>query len=488
MKSLNKFDYIIIGAGSAGSVLATRIIQANMGSVLLLEAGGSDRNLFVHMPAAVGKVIPTKTWAYQTEPDVQTGERSMTVAQGRILGGSSSVNGMIYIRGQKADYDSWAAQHGCSGWSYNDLLPYFIKSERNESLSGTLHGIKGPLPVSENRYRHPLTGAFIRAGQEFGLPYVNDFNATDQTGIGYFQTTTLRGARASTAQTYLKSVADKAELTLVLNALVTKVKVKGHKATGVSFIQDGREQTVESRSEIIVSAGAIGSPKILMLSGIGVPEHLRDVGISPLMDLPVGRDLQDHLHMSINATTKHPTSLYGQDRGLKALRNGIEWLGFRSGVVTSNILEGGAFIDTTGQGQPDVQIHFLPVLDSWDDPDGVGKGRTHGLTLKVGHLQPKSRGEVRLASADPRMLPLIHANYLHHPDDLPGQLRAVLTGLRFLKMPSLRNEIEAVFSPDRIEARDEEGLRRYIRQGCKTTYHPIGTCRMGVDPKIRSLT
>jgi choline dehydrogenase len=479
--SIDTYDYIVVGSGSAGSVIASQLLRRKAGTVLLLEAGGTDKNMFVDMPAGVSRVIPTKTWPYMAEPDAQTKNRAMIVAQGKILGGSSSVNGMIYIRGQRQDFDAWEQEYGCAGWGYDGILPYFRRAERNESLSGEYHGVDGLLPVSENRYRHPLSMAFVRAGQEFGLPYVNDFNGDTQEGVGYYQTTTKNGKRASTAQTYLKAVRHDRNLNLVLNALVHKVNLVDGRAAGVTYSRNGQTFLAKARAEVIVSAGAIGSAKVLMLSGLGPADHLKSVGISPLGDLPVGNNFQDHLHLSVNAVTRNPVSLYGQDKGLNAMMNGIEWLTFKTGIVTSNILEGAAFVDTCGQGRPDVQIHFLPVLDTWDDPDGVGKGRTHGLTLKVSHVQPKARGQVRLASSNPAELPKIHANFLGHPDDVAGQMRAVKLGLKFLTMASLKSEIGEIFSPS-ANTTSDPAIEDFVRGNCKTVYHPVGTCRMGVDP------
>ncbi|WP_106477990.1 GMC family oxidoreductase [Phytohalomonas tamaricis] len=484
------YDYIIIGAGSAGCVIAHRLIEHNEGSILLVEAGGQDSSLLVRMPAALGKVIPTRTWPYMTAPHPATHHRSMSVAQGKLIGGSSSVNGMIYIRGHREDYDSWAREEGCTGWGFDDLLPYFIRSEGNESLANELHGTNGPLKVSENRYRHPLTQAFVRAGQEIGLPYVNDFNDNGRHGVGYYQTTTFEGERYSAAKAYLSGLRDHSRLTILPDTEVERVIIDGDRATGI-VARHARKGpiTFHARQQVIVSAGAIGSPKILLQSGIGPAEHLSQQGIKCLKNLPVGDNLQDHLHMSINATLKAPTSLYGEDAGVKALRHGAEWLLYRHGLMTSNVLEGGAFLDTADEGRPDTQIHFMPVLDTWDDPNGIGKGRTHGLTLKVGHLQPVSRGNVRLTGTRADQPVQINANFLDAPEDVEHQIRALRAGLALLDTRSLSALVDDIFSPPEARqlmaqcaADNREALESFVRQYCKTTYHPVGTCQMGPDP------
>ncbi|MCE3028087.1 GMC family oxidoreductase [Salinicola sp. DM10] len=487
----DQYDYIIVGAGSAGCVIAHRLIRNTRATVLLVEAGGSDAGLLVRMPAALGKVIPTRTWPYMTTPHAATNHRAMSIAQGRLIGGSSSVNGMIYIRGHRSDYDAWSRDYGCTGWDYEGLLPYFIKSESNESLAGPLHGNDGPLKVSENRYRHSLTQTFVRAGQESGLPYVNDFNANAPEGVGYYQTTTFNGERYSTSKAYLSEVRDDPRLTILPDTEVLRVMIDKQRAVGIQARHASRgEMTLRAHREVILSAGAIGSPRILMSSGIGHRDHLNEQGIECLYDLPVGDNLQDHLHMSLNATLNHPTSLYGEDTGLRALRHGAEWLLYRHGLMTSNILEGGAFLDTAGEGRPDTQIHFMPVLDTWDDPNGIGRGRTHGITLKVGHLRPASRGNIRLTGPNGAKTAVIDARFLEAPEDLEHQVRALRAGLRLLDTPALASVIDEIFSPPKahdLMAQDmndnRHALEDFIRQYCKTTYHPVGTCRMGQDSR-----
>jgi choline dehydrogenase len=478
------YDYIVIGAGSAGCVVAARLIQQRAGTVLLLEAGGVDASPFHRMPGAVAQVFQKKSWAYVTEPQRHANHRELIIAQGKVLGGGSSVNGMIYIRGQAEDYNEWATRWGCTDWRYRDVLPYFLRAEANESLASDYHGQHGPLPVSENRYRHPLTAAFIRAGQELGLPYVNDFNGASQHGVGYYQTTTRNGERASTARTYLASVRDDRRLTVIHDALVHRILIECGRAVGVAFGERGAAPvSVGARREVVLSAGAIGSPKVLMLSGIGPASHLREFGIDALADLPVGRNFHDHLHLSVQASIRTPISLFGENTGLRALRHLLQWHGFRSGLLTSNILEGGAFIDSLGDGRPDIQLHFLPLLDNFDNTPGERPpAGEHGLTVKVGHLQPKSRGAVLLRSADPADLPRIDANFLSHPDDLAGQIRAVRIGLRMLAAPALRAHVRDIVMPADAAADDPAALEAFVRSTIKTVYHPAGTCRMGVDP------
>ncbi|WP_253204968.1 GMC family oxidoreductase [Acinetobacter baumannii] len=266
---------------------------------------------------------------------------------------------MIYIRGHVEDFDEWSDKYGCKDWDFKSLLPYFKKAEKNESLSGEYHGTDGLLHVSDNTYRHPLSLAFIKAGQELGLNYVTDFNARSQQGVGFFQTTTHNGARASTSKTYLKRIRENPNFTLKLNALVAKVIIENNRAVGVKCIINGTEYTFKAKKSVVVSSGSLGSPKILMLSGIGPREHLNSVGIKAIRDLPVGKNYHDHMHVSVNATIKTPISIYGEDLGLKKIQNGVKWLLTRKGVISSNILETGAFIDTNNEGRPDLQAHYL---------------------------------------------------------------------------------------------------------------------------------
>lgn len=479
------YDYVVIGAGSAGCVLATRLLEAKAGSVLLLEAGEVDKSILHTIPATVVKVFQQKSWPYMTVPQKHCNDREMILAQGKVLGGGSSVNGMIYCRGQRQDYDLWASEWGCDAWNYQRVLPYFKKSEANESLADQYHGQSGLLPVSESRYRHPLTLACIRAGQEMGMKYINDINGAEQAGVGFYQTTTKNGERASTSKTFLKSVINHPNLTLLTEALVHKIEFDGDIATRVQFSQAGKDvQTVQVRKEVIVSAGAIGSPKVLLLSGIGPKQHLDEVGIPCVKELPVGENFHDHLHMSVNATVTTENSLLGEDKGLKAIKHGLQWLTTRSGLLTSNILEGAGFIDTSNFGRPDVQFHFLPVLDNFDNTPGEkAVAAEHGLTIKVGHIQPKARGTLRLSSSNPHDFPVIDPNYLGHQDDIDANIRAVQAGLRLLEQPALKSIVKEVVEPAGIAADDTAAIDTWMRQNIKTVYHPAGSCKMGNDPK-----
>jgi len=473
-------NYIVVGAGSAGCVIAHRLVKAGH-SVLLLEAGPTDASKFVKMPATFVRVIGTeRSWVYETIPQAHANGRKMYVPQGRMNGGGSSLNAMIYIRGAAADYDAWA-DAGCADWAWKDVLPAFKRAESNMRFSGEMHGTDGPLRVSDTKYRHPLSLAFLKAAQEAGLPYNDDFNSGTQEGVGFYQTTTINGTRGSTAATYLAAVLGNPKLTVVNGARVLRVIIEGGNATGVEYRRDdgGTVKALANR-EVVLSAGALASPKLLQVSGIGPGELLRELGIPVHCDLPgVGENFQDHLEIIAHGRCKEPISLLGQDKGLTALKHGVQWELFKTGLLTSNVVESGGFVDTGGTGRPDVQFHVLPVLvGDVDRP----MPEVHGISIDPCFLRPKSRGRVRAVSANAMDPVHFDGGFLSEQEDVDTLVRGLKLARRIMRMPSLRKVVAEEIYPGPQEHMPDSELEQFVRQYAKTVYHPVGTCRIGSDP------
>jgi choline dehydrogenase-like flavoprotein len=482
------YDYIIVGAGSAGCVLATRLSADSGVKVLLLEAGPPDDADEIRAPAALNRLFQTNyDWNYGTVPQHRAGGRTVYWPRGKTLGGSSSINAMIYIRGNRHDFQTWRDEHGCAGWGYEDLMPYFRRAEDNSRGASAYHGVGGPLSVSDPRYKSPACEAFIQAAQEQGANANDDFNGPRQDGVGWYQVTQKNGQRCSAATAYLHPAMTRENLTVQTDALATRVIIDNNRAVGVSYLHHGEPKTERADAEVILCGGAVNSPQLLMLSGIGPAEHLIEMGIDVVAESRgVGQNLSDHPVLPVVWSTPRIRGLWEKANNTNLLR----WQLTHRGPLASNIAESGGFAHSEpGLPAPDLQLHVLPAPyanQGLDDP------AQRAMTVLVGLIDVASRGRVRLRSADPRHRPAIDPGYLSDERDI----RALAAGLKMAREFVTAKPMAAICSSELAPGapvRSDADLLQYVRNSVVTLYHPVGTCSMGgesrwnsvVDPELK---
>ncbi len=474
------FDYIIVGAGSAGCVLANRLSASGEHNVLLLEAGGSDRNILIQMPTALSYPMASRTynWGYSSEPEPAVDNRKITCPRGKGLGGTSSINGMVYVRGHACDFDEWE-ELGATGWSYADCLPYFKRAETWQGGEDDYRGGNGPLGVSggNNMSGNPLYQVFIDAGVEAGYPHTEDYNGYCQEGFGPMHMTVRNGSRESTSRAYLKPVMKRPNLTVLSKTLVDKLLFEGKRAIGVAARRNGKDTVLRASREVILSAGSIASPMILQRSGVGPEQVLQDAGIKPFHVLPgVGQNLQDHLEVYFQFHCKQPVSLNTKLGLFSKFLIGARWFFFKTGLGATNHFESCAFIRSeAGRKSPDIQYHFLPAAMRYDGTPSIDG---HGFQVHVGPNKPQSRGRVIITSPDPEADPGILFNYLSHDDDKTAWRRCIRLTREIMNQPAMDDYRGGEIQPG-PEVTSDDQIDEWVRANVESAYHPCGTCRMG---------
>jgi choline dehydrogenase len=485
-----EFDFVIVGGGSAGCVLASRLSEDSSKTVLLLEAGGSDHHPLYAIPAGFAKMTKgIGSWDWTTTPQSHLDGRVLKFTQGRVIGGGSTINAQVYTRGNAADFDRWATAEGCPGWSYDDVLPYFKKSENNIRGASPYHGSGGPQTVSNPRAALPICDAFISAGEEYGLPRNPDVNGESQLGLGLYQLTQRDGRRCSAYTGFLRPVLSRKNLIVSKHCRADKIVISNGRATGVEYDHRGTRKTATARAEVIVASGTVGSPKLLMQSGLGPGAHLQNLGIPVVRDRSsIGSNLQDHLDLFTIWECTGPHTYDAWSTPLKTIQAGLQYIFSRTGPAASNLFETGGFAPLE-DGEPSPGLQFHLGLGSGIEA-GVEKLENDGVTLNSAVMRPRSRGNVRLSSPEPEAPPLIDPNYWSDPRDRELAIKGLGMARAIMGMPALKPFVSREILPG-AKMTSQEDLHRYACRSAKTDHHPVGTCRMGsqndavVDPFLR---